>query len=569
MFRLLTLGKLALVALVIWLSPWQPVSAATFTVNSTADAPDANAGDGICVAMAGDCTLQAAIEEANAFPGTDTITFDIPGGGPHTIHPATGLPTISDPVIIDGYTQPGASPNTNGPGLGLNTVLKIELDGTNVGAGVNGLRISAGSSTVRGLVINRVSCLGSCAPGKGIRLDTNGGNVIEGNFIGTDITGTADLGNDSAGVYILSANNNTIGGAVPEARNIISGNNTQQVHIWSGATGNLVQGNFIGTDVTGTVALGDGFSPAVYIGFSPNNIIGGTTPEVRNVISGNNNATGVYIEGNSATGNWVQGNFIGTDVTGTAALGNNGGLRITNGAVNNTIGGTIAGAGNTIAYNDDDGVQVSSFGPGNAILSNSIFSNTGLGIDLDPNGVNPNDAGDPDTGPNNRQNFPMLTMAGSDQGMTDVEGTIDSTPNNEFRLEFFSNLACDPSNHGEAENLIGSTDVITGGSGNTSFVATFFETVPSGSFITATATDLGGNTSEFSQCIEVVSSCGNGVVDAGEECDDGNNDDGDGCAADCTIEEPDIPATTAIGTILLVLALGGGTAYFMRRETTT
>ena len=132
-------------------------------------------------------SLRQAILDANANPGLDNINFAIPGAGPHTIQPTSGLPTITDPVIIDGYTQPGASLNTNGPGLGSNAVLKIELDGSNAGAGASGLTITAGNSTVQGLVINRFGQ-------NGVLLGTKGGNVLEGNFIGTDVTGTVDLG---------------------------------------------------------------------------------------------------------------------------------------------------------------------------------------------------------------------------------------------------------------------------------------------------------------------------------------------------------------------------------------
>ncbi len=168
--------------------PFTYPTSTTFTVNSANDVDD-----GTCDVT--HCSLREAIDAANANAGGDTIAFNIPGGGPHTIQPTSALPTITDPVIIDGYTQPGASPNTNGPGLGLNTVLKIELDGTNAEAGAGplgtgGLVVSAGGSTVRGIVINRFATNVS-----GIMLDTSDGNVIEGNFIGTDVTGTVALGN--------------------------------------------------------------------------------------------------------------------------------------------------------------------------------------------------------------------------------------------------------------------------------------------------------------------------------------------------------------------------------------
>ncbi|MCH8063946.1 MAG: S8 family serine peptidase, partial [Chloroflexi bacterium] len=256
------------------------VSLSPLTVDSTGDVGDDNLADLLCDDGSGKCTLRAAIEQANFNVGADLIGFNIPGAGPHTIQPASALPTITDPVIIDGYTQPGASPNTNGPGLGLNTVLKIELDGTNAGAGADGLTITGGDSTVRGLVINRFNS----EFGNNILLRSQGGNVIEGNFLGTDVTGTVGLGsvglaNGGSGVYIGSPNN-LIGGTSAAARNVISGNRFGVRHAESTATGNLVQGNLIGTDLTGTAALGNTEGVHFQISAS-NNTVGGTTPEAR------------------------------------------------------------------------------------------------------------------------------------------------------------------------------------------------------------------------------------------------------------------------------------------------
>ncbi len=560
MFKKIICGSQHLIVGIIFLlASAVPVWAATFTVTNTNDS--------------GPGSLRQAILDANANLGTDTIEFNIPTGDSGydnitdtwSIQPTSELPTITDPVIIDGYTQPGASPNTNPPGLGTNAMLKIELDGSKATAGADGLHITAGSSTVRGLVINRFV-------GHGIRLETNGGNVIEGNFIGTDVTGTADLGNSRHGVAVDFSPDNTIGGTVPEARNIISGNeafgvairfgstenfvqgnfigtdvtgtvdlgntlvgvgtsasNTtiggtaagarnvissngaagvQLSGVGSGVTGSVVQGNFIGTDVTGTVELGNtGFGVSIFD--NGNTMIGGTTAGAGNVISGNN-ATGIHIGGAQET--VVQGNFVGTDVTGTIALGNSGpGVHITRfitgsgnvfNASDNTIGGTTARASNVISANNSAGVLISSSSStGNLVQGNSIFSNGGLGIDLGGDGVTLNDPGDADTGPNNLQNFPVLTSALSN-GSTTIEGTLNSTPNTEFRLEFFSNTACDPSDHGEGENFLGSTMVTTDGSGDASFMVSL--PPASDQFITATATDSDGNTSEFSECIELI-----------------------------------------------------------------
>ncbi len=581
----------------------QPAYAATIAVTNT---NDSGAG-----------SLRQAILDANASAGTDTIEFNIPGAGPHTIQPTSALPTITDPVIIDGYTQPGASPNTNPPGLGSNAVLQIEMDGSI--AGGSGVYITAGSTTVRGIVINRFArgilfqvkggnqvegnflgtdVSGTAALGNDIGVWVDGvpdntiggttagarnvisgsknfygvyiihsgatGNLVQGNFIGTDVTGTADLGNAQTGVFVSGASGNTIGGTAAGAGNILSGNGTGVRITGAGSTGNVVQGNFIGTDVTGTEALGNAAFGVDIPGSASNNIVGGTTREARNVISGNpgigvrinslstankvqgnfigtdvtgnsalangtgvviaaaqnnsiggttsgagnvisgNGSSGVVIGGSEATGNLLQRNYIGTDNSGTIPLGNGDfGVKIDNGASNSTIGGKDISGGNIIAFNSPGGVGILLPSTGNAILSNSIFSNTGLGIDLGPGGVTPNDPGDPDSGANNLQNFPVLTSATSSS--TTIEGTLNSTPSTEFRLEFFANSACDPSGHGEGESFLGSTEVTTDGSGDASFTVTLPTTVPAGQFITATATDPGNNTSEFSQCIEVLS----------------------------------------------------------------
>ncbi len=216
------------------------------------------------------------------------------------------------------------------------------------------------------------------------------------------------------------------------------------------------------------------------------------------------------------TGNVVQGNYIGTQADGTSPLGNvRHGVAINNGADNNMIGGIGVTPGecdgpcNRIAFNgtpgteDRDGVRVlAAAGTGNAILGNAIYSNASLGIDLDVMGLTTNDAGDVDTGGNNVQNFPVLTA--DLKGSTIIEGTLNSAPSTEFRLEFFSNSACDPTGHGEGESFLGSTMVTTDGGGDVSFTVTFPPTLAAGTSITATATDPSNNTSEFSQCAAVV-----------------------------------------------------------------
>ncbi len=480
-------------------------------------------------------SLRQAILDANTDPGTETIRFNIPGSGVKTITPTSALPTITDAVIIDGTTQPGFS------GTPI-----IELNGSSA-AIANGLRITAGNSTVKGLVINRFT-------GHGIWLQTNGNNVIQGNYIGTDASGTLDLGNSLIGVRIDNSPNNTIGGIGVGTRNLISGNNQSGISIiGSNAAGNLVLGNHIGTDVSGTADLGNSFN-GISID-APNNTIGGTVLQARNIISGNNQS-GVSISGGGAGGNLVQGNYIGTDINGIADLGNTWdgilinshgntiggtaagarnvisgndrvGIFILEGTRNlvqgnyigtaangisslgnssygvfvatssdNRIGGTTAGAGNILAFNGNDGVFVVS-GTGNSILSNAIFSNTGLGIDLDTDGVTANDAGDGDTGANNLQNFPVLTSAVRNGNNVAIAGTLNSTPNQTFRIEFFNTNNLDATGYGEGQTYLGATDVTTDGNG----IATFDVTLAAIGieYIAATATDPNNNTSEFSQ----------------------------------------------------------------------
>jgi hypothetical protein len=235
-------------------------------------------------------------------------------------------------------------------------------------------------------------------------------------------------------------------------------------------------------------------------------VIGGTIPGARNIISGNT----VGIEMGSGTtalvgSNVVQGNYIGLNQGGTGPLPNSSdGLRIdnlsSNGVANNVIGGTAAGAGNVISFNGGRGVFVSS-GTGNAIRGNSIAANGGLGIDLAPAGLTPNDQGDADTGANNKQNFPVLTSLTPAASPTTIGGALNSTPSTVFRIDFYANPSCDPSGNGEGAQFLDSTTVTTAGDGNAAINFVLGSALPAGTLVTATATDPAGNTSEFSPCV--------------------------------------------------------------------
>lgn len=275
------------------------INAATITVTGTGDT----------IAVDGFVTLREAITASNtdaisgdapAGSGTDTIEFNIAGlpGTVHTIQPTSALPVITDPVIIDGYSQLGATLNTLASGS--NAFLAIELDGTNAGA-TPGLSISAGNSTVQGLVINRFA-------NEGILITAAGANTIRGNFIGTDQTGLLDRGNLSNGLSVHSSNN-VVGGSTSSDRNVISGNDGHGIAILDpGITANRILGNDIGTTKNGVTALSNSGS-GVYISEGNNNVIGGLLPENGNVIAFNGD-NGILIDAAAGIGNLVLGNSI-------------------------------------------------------------------------------------------------------------------------------------------------------------------------------------------------------------------------------------------------------------------
>ena len=512
--------------------------AAEFTVTNTNDS--------------GTGSLRQAILDANTNAGPDTIKFDIAddpdvaGNEVKTISPTAQLPIISDPVVIDGETQD--------PSTGAGTP-DIELNGLNAGAVSSGLVLDASGITVRGLVINRFRSVGIyIAPGgSGNRVQGNyigtdasgaadlgnartavsvhapdnvvggteagatnvlsgnrngvwiegagaSGNRVQGNYIGTDASGAADLGNSSSGVSV-HAPDNVVGGTEAGATNVLSGNRNGVWIQGAGASGNRVQGNYIGTDASGAADLGNSADGVAV--FAPDNIVGGTEAGAANVISGND-SRGIWIQGAGASGNRVQGNYIGTDNSGTADLGNSAdGVLFIEAAHGNIVGGTEAGAANVIAFNDYDGVKVDgSTSTANAILSNSVFSNGGLGIDLGVDGVTANDPGDADTGPNDLQNFPELRSAFTSNGSTQIKGTLNSIPGETFTVQFFSSPQKDPSGHGEGKKYLGEQSVTTDSNGNAE-VTFASQDATAGEFVSATATASNSSTSEFSSAVAV------------------------------------------------------------------
>lgn len=631
---------------------FQNVSAAcTFTVTNTNDS--------------GSGSLRQAISSANSNGSSlDTVCFAIPGGAYKTIS-ANSMFTVTQPIILDGTTQPGYSGRP-----------VIEINGLNAGPSASGINITAGGSTIKGLIVNRFA-------GDGIILNNNGGNTIQGNYVGTNSAGTAAMGNGASGIgaqtpnniiggvtaaernvvsgnhgtgialtgsnasnntisgnyvgtdytglsavpnsadgiLLTNAPNNTVGGttgvtpdgACTGSCNLTSGNGANGIGIWQGsASGNTVLGNFAGVDVTGLRAL-----PNADIGFeaqdAAHNTIGGTTPAERNVFSGNFGA-GVSLTGSGATNNVVSGNYIGTDTTGQRGIGNHKmGVNIgspsggTNNAHNNLIGGSTGvslggsctGSCNVISSNGWNGVYISGStggsnqikgnfigmsasggltmgnvldgvgiidspsnliggvlaaernliagngangvvvignsaggnviqgnyigeatnqgtmpnqgsgisiagGVSTAIVGNNIYGSGYLGIDIGINGVSQNDNGDGDGGPNGTQNYPILSYAIPVGANEKIGGSFNSLANTQFLIEFFQSPSCDASQRGEGRDYVGSAFVTTDGAGNATIRATV-PIVPGGRSITATANRMIGSVpvegSEFSNCV--------------------------------------------------------------------
>ena len=486
-------------------------------------------------------SLRAAIDCANSSNLTQIITFNIPGAADSvkTINLATPLPVIAVRLNLNGFSQPGSQPYTivreekpgdnSPPPVITDAALRIELNGTNAGAGANGLVFGAGSngSVVRGLVINRFA-------GSGIVMRSND-NEIAGCFIGTSADGTTARGNAGDGVFVDGGSNMTLGNEESSVVgdpsginttttrryfNLISANGAANVHLVG--SNNLLADNFIGTDVKlalSTKALGGGKGVVIdgsgnrVSSDNDNSIAGHSGPGVE-IVRGDNNSVATAI-----------GSGFNTVGIGEFPLGNGShGLVIGSGgaANNNSISGTIAN-------NKGDGVRVVA-GTGNTIRG-SFVANAGLGINLvggseNASGVTANDAGDADSGPNALQNFPVITSATPSFGdVIDnptpgiIAGTLNSLPNTTFNLRFYVSTAADPSGNGEGARTIIiasdvtkpiATDVTTDAQGNASFS---FPTVQlsAGSFVAATATGAGG-TSEFSNSVVVSTSPANGVV---------------------------------------------------------
>ena len=445
----------------------QPVVAQkVFTVNVAMDTPDIFQGNGVCADINGNCSLRAAIMQANASVGVDTIHFNIPGSGPVTIEPNYLYDPITESLVIDGTTQPTYSPGNP----------SLILSGSAMGAGGEGLTLVANGCIIRGLVIGGFIEDQNGDFGTAISIINAQNCIIEGNFIGIDADGLTPFPNFTGISMDVFASNNTIGGTTPTSGNVISGNRSAGIALLLNSSSNLIKGNYIGTDKTGMQAVGN-YNGIVFDNGSSLNIIGGISSSTRNIISGN---TKRGIEITNASSNIILGNYIGSNKYGTAAISNGVGIfllasaaqynqigsntpssgnlisgndnmgidlqgsfntimgnligvkidgasALPNGAVgiwirngyDNQIGGNSIEAGNIIAHHTGDGIRVDNGMLSNALRNkishNAIFANANLGIDLgydqaNTQGNSYNDEEDADSGPNQLQSFADMQM---------------------------------------------------------------------------------------------------------------------------------------------------------------
>jgi hypothetical protein len=415
--------------------------------------------------------------------------------------------------------EPNPDPVITGPGY--QTVVRGNLIGTNATGTAalpnnNGVFVKEGfDNTIGGTQTGARNVIsGNSTTGVVVVGESATGNEIQGNYVGTNLAGTAGLANQMG--IAVTAPGTLIGGKSASARNVVSGNWGVGIVVGSYdqiTTDVVVQGNYVGLNAAGTTAIANSTGIAILSG--SNNTIGGTSIGAGNVVSGNGN-NGVNIAGDpelvgDGTGNLVQGNLIGTNATGTTGVGNGGmGVQISLGAVGNTVGGSASGAANTIAFNGGNGVLIEDHPEGdcdrNLISRNSIHSNGALGINLwnsvAPDGVTPNDLFDSDTGGNRLQNFPVVSSANSNAGLTSItiSGSLSSSIMATYTIELFSSPGCDASGNGEGKTFLGTATVTTNRFGGGTFTVTLAKSVAPGNVITATATDLLSNTSEFSAC---------------------------------------------------------------------
>ncbi len=529
----------------------------SFVVNSTTDLSDKTPGDGICLTTGGVCSLRAALEESNARPPYDfyditpmPITFGISGTGVKTITPTIGYSEIFYPINVNGYTQTGGAENTNDFNLGLNTAIKVKVDGINtlgtfafhcgnntlkglslvngnidflyeegyskskdnntiqgcfIGMSTNGVSPSDAALHFNNQDLNSIGGITNATRnliGGGIIFEKSDSNSVFGNYFGTTLTGVSSSGTISHGIQILdSSSYNFVGGTNVMEPNLISGGNRGVMIQGMGATGNEVVNNLIGSTIDGVTPLGNQNAGILLSNGTSSNIISG------NVIMANSvDEAGIWMD--STFNNTIKSNYIGTSANEVAVAGNgnagtySAGIFLMNESANNMIGGVNSEDGNVIANNVFGILLESNTGFGNSFKSNIFYDNTEMAIDIDadytPSGL---DVLDVDSGPNGTQNYPIITSSYVTSSQISIIGTFNSKANTAYTIQYYSNVSCNQSGNGEGKMLIGTQIITTNSSGNATINISFSAVIPVGSSITCLATDNLNSTSEFSECL--------------------------------------------------------------------
>lgn len=424
------------------------------TVSGAAAAP--NATNGVIVrassmtTVGGTTTAARNVISGNAMQGLQVREF------------------ASDTLVLGNYIGVNAA-GTAALGNGLNGVEVSDSSGTFVGNGASGAANVISGNTAGATAANGVYVHGGMA----------GMNAIQGNIIGLAANGTTALGNGANGV-LDDADNTLVGGPTSQLRNIISGNVESGIRSESQSFGTTVWGNYIGLDINGVLDRGNG-NDGVWIAGGGLATVGGLMPGEGNVCSGNQFA-GVKVSGGFS--HFVATNVIGLDAAMMSAVPNSlDGVRLAGGASISVVLNIISGnSGNGIGVTDGTELE---------FAENQMILNGGLGIDLGLDGVTANDMGDGDSGAGDLQNFPVISSAVTDSGITTVMGTLNSLPNENFRIHFYISPSCDGSGFGEGLVYGGFIDVATDMFGDTPFSFNLITPAASGDSVTATASLLG------------------------------------------------------------------------------
>jgi len=431
-----------------------------FGLSASGTANIGNAGTGISDAGTGTIIGGTAVGEGNVVSGNSHYGLNLAGEGTSALGNRVGTNAAGTAAIGNVYGGIGT--------YGSN----ISIGGTVNGSG----NVISGNS------------------GNGIYIGAGSNLAIRRNYIGTDANGLLPIGNGAYAIRADAAPGTQIG--TPGNGNVISGNG-RGIVLGYDASGYFVRGNIIGLTKDANQAMGNK-EYGIQIN-TADNVIGGTALGSFNQIAAST-YYGIFIYGAGATNNRVEGNYIGTNVSLAQGLGNWFGIVIY-GANGNSIGGIANNTGNFISDNVNQGIY-NWYGSRNRFLRNFVFRNGGAGIENEPQGLLPNDALDADHGPNEGQNFPTVTAATAGAGSVTVSGFLASQPSTQYRVEYFVSAQCEASGFGEGEHYVGFQDVMSAADGKAVLGAVLTTVYVSG-FVTATATDPDGNTSEFSPCAAI------------------------------------------------------------------